>query len=69
MNIYIDFDRTLFDTDNCLNDLDKILESCDINVDTFIMYSKMYADGFNPYTILHLMEKFLICLYFLQIQY
>ena len=58
MNIYIDFDRTLFDTDLFIKDLEDIIESNGITVDKFLKYvNKDKENGFNIYSILNLMEN------------
>ena len=58
MNIYIDFDRTLFDTDLFLNDLENVLELSGITIDKFFDYvNKDKENGFNIYSILNLMAK------------
>lgn len=58
MNIYIDFDRTIFNTDKFLMDLDDILTLYGIDVSLFLEYVKRNNEqGFNPYIILNRMEK------------
>lgn len=58
MTIYIDFDRTIFDTDKFLENLKDILVSNGISVDLLLDYvNKDQANGFNIYNALKLMEK------------
>lgn len=57
-NIYVDFDRTLFDTDKFLEDLDNVLMNFNIDVNTFLEYVKKDEEnGFNPGNVLKIMEK------------
>lgn len=56
MKVYIDLDRTLFDTDRFLNDLYKMLND-KIDLDLFNKYQEdNKKGGFNPYKILKLMN-------------
>lgn len=55
--IYIDFDRTLFDTDAFLKDLEKILEKDNISLQLFNEYKVKQHNGFNPYEILDDLKK------------
>lgn len=58
MNIYIDFDRTMFNSDAFLSDLDNILDSYNLSPTLFYEYAKKDSEnGFNPYHILEIMQK------------
>ena len=53
MEVYIDFDRTLFDTDNFLNDLYNIIADNNIDLKIFKKYCiKENKHGFNVYNVL-----------------
>ena len=53
MNVYIDFDRTLFDCDQFLKDFYNIIDKYQISKDVFkTCQIQCKRDGFNPYTIL-----------------
>ena len=57
MNVYIDFDRTMFNSDDFLDDLEMILSRYNISQTLFYEYGKRIKDnGFNPYSILKLMS-------------
>ena len=55
MNIYIDFDRTLFDTNTFIQDLKEIVLKYDLSWEILKSYEK--DNGFNIIEQLHLMEK------------
>ena len=55
--IYIDFDRTLFDTDAFLKDLEKLLEKDNISLQLFNEYKVKQHNGFNPYEIVKNIQK------------
>lgn len=58
MYVYLDFDRTLFDSGAFLKDLENVLTSFHLSCDLFYEYSKKNSEkGFNPYRILKLMAK------------
>ena len=57
MNIYIDFDRTLFDTDKFLIDLYNIIVNSKIDLYEFKKIKlKEKKNGFNPYNVLEKMQ-------------
>ena len=57
MNIYIDFDRTLFDTDKFLIDLYNIIVNSKIDLYEFKKTKlKEKKKGFNPYNVLEKMQ-------------
>lgn len=54
--IYLDFDRTLFDTDAFIKDMNKVLEK-DIDLLLFEEYKRRdEKKGFNPYRIIKMMN-------------
>lgn len=55
MIYYVDFDRTIFDTQSFLEDIYEILEKYHIPKEVFIKKS-FEVDEFNPYKILNLLE-------------
>lgn len=58
MNIYIDFDRTLFDTDMFLKDLHNLLKNNNVDMEIFNKYQdELKENGFNPFDILKKMEN------------
>ena len=58
MNVYIDFDRTLFDTGAFFKDLENILELNGVPFNEFLKYAKEDEEnGFNIFTILNVMKK------------
>ena len=58
MKIYIDFDRTLFNTDSFLKDFNNILEENDVDKWIFLKYKQELSEkGFNPFDILKKVEK------------
>lgn len=58
MNIYLDFDRTLFDTDHFYSNILKIIENNGISLDLFNTYKdKLKNNGFNPKDILDALKK------------
>ncbi len=58
MKIYIDFDRTLFDCDKFLEDFYTLINNYNINKEIFKKcQNQCIENGFNPYLILHEIEK------------
>ena len=58
MNIYLDFDRTLFDTDHFYPEMEKIVVNNGINLELFNDYKDKLKDrGFNPRLILDALKK------------
>lgn len=58
MNVYIDFDRTLFDTDMFLKDLHNLLKNNNVDMEVFNKYQdELKENGFNPFDILKKMEN------------
>ena len=57
MNLYVDFDGTLFDSNRFLNDIYLLLDKYSIKKELFIKYKENCHNGFNPYTILNDIEK------------
>ncbi len=58
MKIYLDFDRTLFDTNTFLKEIYIILNKYNIPLDIFDEYKKRFNKmGYNCYKILQEMEK------------
>ncbi len=58
MKIYLDFDRTLFDTDSFLNELYKIIKKYKIPISVFKKHKdKLKREGFNIKDILLSIEK------------
>ena len=59
MKIYIDFDRTLFDCESFLKDLDNIIKKYEIPKNIFIKcQNQCKKEGFNPYIILDKISEF-----------
>ena len=58
MTIYLDFDRTLFDTEKFIQDLEKLIIENNVDIKLFNEYKANYKkEGFNPEFILKEMEK------------
>ena len=58
MTIYLDFDRTLFDTEKFIQDLEKLIIENNVDIKLFNDYKANYKkEGFNPEFILKEMEK------------
>lgn len=59
--IYIDFDRTLFNTDLFIHDLEYLIKFYKIDIALYNIYKEKLKDiGFNPYRILEEMSKIIL---------
>jgi FMN phosphatase YigB (HAD superfamily) len=58
MKVYVDFDRTLFDSDKFLRDLHALINQYNIPDEVFKdCQNQCYDKGFNPYNILDLVKE------------